>query len=181
VKRILFGVRILFMARVLFIVMVALSCLVGLTIPGRADTTESPCMKWDIKGRQEVNKPQAERLYLEAWHWVKEKFPGSGAVHGPCITVHVGAACPSPDVGHVCVSPVTGDLYVSKWRDDSPELIAQAAALTGMLHLVNRHDITKMSAQLLLEDRKEFLDVIPSTPPPGGMDHSPSNSLMEGR
>ena len=100
------------------------------------------------------------RLYLEAAHWLETKFRPEGKPLRPCLTVHVGAACPLSESGQSCVSPAMGDVYIPKWDEAASALVAQATVVTGLLQLVTRQEIKQMSATLLAQDMKDFIDVM---------------------
>jgi hypothetical protein len=121
---------------------------------------DSPCLKWDIRADQTVNKRQSRRLYLEAAHWLEMRFHPEGKPLRPCLTVHVGETCPLSEPGRICVSAALGDVYIPKWDEAAPALVAQATVFTGLLQLVTRQEIKQLSATLLAQDLKDFADVI---------------------
>ena len=122
---------------------------------------DSPCLTWDVKtADQQVNKRQARRLYIEAAHWLQSKFHLDRKPVLPCLTVHIGETCPSSQPGRTCVSPTLGDVYIPKWDNTGPALVAQATVLTGLLQLVSHQELKDLSTTLLNQDIKDFSDVI---------------------
>lgn len=113
---------------------------------------------WNIESGQEINKRQAERLYLDAYRWVDENVSRRKGTAPPYIVVHVGKPCPDENSKGPCVNPVTGEIYLPKWENASPAAIAQGTISTMLLHLLDAKEITRTAERLLLEDRSVYLD-----------------------
>ena len=141
-------------------ILIALCFLFGISAQAYDYDSEAACLKWDVKAEQTVNKQQSRRLYLEAARWLELKFHPEGKSIRPCLTVHVGQTCPLSEPGRTCVSPAQGDVYIPKWDQTAPALVAQATVVTGLLQLVTHQEIKALSATLLAQDMKDFADVL---------------------
>lgn len=113
---------------------------------------------WIVKDGHEVNKPQAERLYLEACRWIENRFGSSQQVIRPALTIHVGEACPDPGISGACQTSKLGDLFIPKWDDGAPGYVVQAALMTSLLQLLSREELHTVTRDLLTIDAQNFLD-----------------------
>jgi len=119
-----------------------------------------PCIEWNIKPNQQVNRRQAERLYGEACRWVTENIPTQKKPSWPCIVVKVGHPCPDPAKKGPCANPVTGEIFIPKWQSASAATVAQGTISAMLLHLLEPSEITRLAAKFLSEDESVFFDVL---------------------
>ena len=133
----------------------------------QADATlnPQPCIEWNIKPNQQVNRRQAERLYGEACRWVTENIPTRKKPSWPCIAVKVGQPCPDPAQKGSCVNPVTEEIFIPTWQSASAATVAQGTISIMLLHLLEPNEITRIAAKFLSEDESGFFDVLTKRAP----------------
>src|SRR5262245_22952545 len=73
---------------------VLLSIWCACVIAAAAADQKSPFshLAWIVSGDQEVDKEQAARIYMDACHWIEDRFAADGKMIRPHLTVHVGEA-----------------------------------------------------------------------------------------
>src|SRR5262249_9895902 len=118
----------------------------------------APCIEWSIDAHQNVNKPQAERLYGEACRWVKENITTAKPAKSPCIKIIVGEPCPGKNNSGPCANPLSGEIYIPVWTRVSSGNVVQGTIATMLAHLLDAKDITEIAQRLLNEDETAFLD-----------------------
>jgi len=130
------------------------------TIAGLAadSSQERSHLNWIVTEEQEVDKPQALRLYLEACRWIENRFALGGRTIRPTLTVHVGETCPDAEIAGACVSASSGHLYLPKWDIASPGAIVQATLAVALLQLMDRDEMSRVVKVLLAEDARDFVD-----------------------
>ena len=133
-----------------------LSAVFVLTVAGY--TADQTGLHWIVKSGQDVNKPQAERLYVEACRWIENRFGSEGKAIRPTLAVHVGKPCPNPEISGACLNPVLRELYIPKWDEASAGAVTQATLVTALLQLMDRHELQRVARVLLEDDGKNFLD-----------------------
>lgn len=111
---------------------------------------------WVINDGEEVDKPQAERLYAEACRWIEERFESRKAVR-PNLTVYVGRACPDPEIDEACLSVGLGEVYIPTWNDTAPGMITNATLATAMFHLMDKNEMRNVVQHILNDDARNFV------------------------
>jgi len=115
-------------------------------------------IRWIVKEGHDVNKLQAERLYLEATRWIENRFGSPKQVLRPALTIHVGEPCPDPAISKACQTTRLGDLYIPKWDNGSAGYIVQATLMSSLLDLMSREELRTVALELIDDDFSNFLD-----------------------
>lgn len=130
----------------------------GLFLCAAAMKAEQPNILWDVKDGHEVNKPQTERLYLEACRWVEDRFGYPKQTLRPVLTIHVGESCPDPRIADACQTSKLGELYIPKWDEGAPGYVVQATLMSALLQLMSRQELLTTTRDLLADDLRNFMD-----------------------
>jgi hypothetical protein len=124
-----------------------------------AQAADIPRIRWNVKNGEEVDRPMAERLYLEASRMIEMRFGAGVKPVRPSIEVHVGSPCPDSSVPDACLAPATADLYLPHWDENAPGALTQATLVLGLLQLLDAEEIEDLTREILNEDAKDFVDV----------------------
>jgi hypothetical protein len=115
-------------------------------------------IRWFVKEGQEVNRPQIERLYLEATRWIEGRFGSSKRAIRPALTIRVGEPCPDLGIVGPCQDSWRGDVYIPQWDDGAPGYVVQATLTMSLLQLLSREELRDVTVSLLMHDARTFLD-----------------------
>jgi hypothetical protein len=122
-----------------------------------ATQAEEPPIRWVVKDGQNVNRPQGERLYLEAVRWIEDRYESPVPLR-PHLTIRVGERCPDTKITGACMGPWPGDLYLPEWDEAAPGYIVQATLKASLQQLLSNEDVRQVTVDLLTEDVSNFLD-----------------------